>query len=64
MTPVAPKEATQTLQPQTLSRTPGLLTDKKLLRNALCTEWPNYFLGNKNTVVVNHSGQVSLVRDA
>ena len=35
------------------SKTPGLLSDKKLLRNALCTDWPNYFLGNKNTLVVN-----------
>lgn len=38
------------------SRTPGLLENKKLKRNAMCTDWPNYFLGNKNTIVINKTG--------
>ena len=24
------------------------LTDKKLIRNAMCTDWPGYFMGNKD----------------
>jgi len=38
------------------SRTPGLLDNKKLIKNAMCTDWPSYFLGNKNTIVINKTG--------
>ena len=46
-----------------LSRSP-LLSDKKLIRNAICTDWPANFLANKNTVVISSSGHLKQVKDA
>ena len=42
---------------------PRLLTDTKLINNALSTDWPNYFLANKNVIVRNPAGQVAQVKD-
>ena len=30
----------------------------------MCPDWPNYFLANKDTIVINQCGQVSKVKDA
>ena len=40
------------------------MTDKKLIRNALCTDWPGYFLGNKDIVMINSEGKMAKVKDA
>ena len=45
-------------------RSQPALTDTKLIRNALCTDWPGYFLGNKDIVMINSSGQMAQVKDA
>ena len=45
------------------SSSPSVLKDTKLIRNALCTDWPGYFLGNKNTIVINPCGQLARVSD-
>ena len=46
------------------TNTSGLLSDTRLIRNAICTDWPGYFLSNKNSVVKNKVGQMSKVKDA
>ena len=69
MTQSLPPAAAQQRRPQLaaikskLSRSP-LLSDKKLIRNAICTDWPANFLANKHTVVISSSGQLRQVRDA
>lgn len=49
-----------------LSNSPaaGLLTDTKLIKNAICTDWPAYFLGNQNAVIVNKNMQVQQIKHA
>ena len=42
----------------------GLLRDTKLIKNAVCTDWPVNFLGNKDQVMVNKNRQVTRVQDA
>jgi len=40
------------------------LSNTKLIKNALCTDWPSYFLGNKNAVVINKTGEMALIKNA
>lgn len=41
-----------------------LLSDNKLLKNAICPDWPNYLTNANETVVVNSRGELSLRRIA
>ena len=41
-------------------RTSPLLKDIKLKRNAICPDWPGYFLKCKETVIINDKNQMAL----
>ena len=56
--------ASSTPSAQPTSKTSGLLSDPKLIRNAICPDWPGYFLTNKNSIVINKAGEISSVKDA
>ena len=39
------------------------ITDPRCIRNAVCTDWPGYFLKNQNSIVINSSGKMAKVKD-
>ena len=42
-------QASQQIKPESGKKSaPPALTDKKLIKNAMCTDWPGYFMGNKD----------------
>ena len=45
------------------TRKSPLLKDTKLKRNAICPDWPGYFLRCKNTVMINDKNQMALSGD-
>ena len=40
------------------------MTERKLLKNSLCPDWPSYMLSNQNQVVRNAAGQMAKIQDA
>ena len=40
------------------------LTDPKLKRNAICTDWPGYFLKCPNTLIINSKGVMTLSKNS